>query len=168
MQTEAAVSSPLPSANALGTIFGRIVRPLWPLAAITCSILVVRDLAEVASVYLLSPVVTSVSEGLKPGVGREAQMHEIASAVGILLLAQLGFNALISLSYIWNAKLSTRLMASMRSGVYDHLQRLSFSFYDANSAGRLINRTVGDLESIHQFINMSLLWTLDIFIFVTA
>lgn len=155
-------------AETLGTIFARIVKPRWPLALLTCGILVIRDFAEVASVYLLSPVINSVSEGLKGETSTQDHLHHVFYAVGIMLAAQLALNGLISLSYIWNAKLSSRLMAAMRSGVYDHLQRLTFSFYDANSAGRLINRTVGDLQSIHSFINMSLLWTLDIFIFVAS
>lgn len=156
------------AARALKTIFARVVNPRWKLAAITCSILVVRDLAEVTSVYLLSPVINSVSEGLSAGKSSSDQLHQVFMAVIVMFVAQLVLNGLISTSYVWNAKLSSRLMAAMRASVYDHLQRLTFSFYDTNSAGRLINRTVGDLQAIHSFINMSLLWTLDIIIFVFA
>ena len=156
------------AARSLKTIFSRVVRPRWKLTLITCSVLVARDLTEVLSVYLLSPVINSVSEGLSAGKSSSEQLHQVFLAVVVMFLAQLALNALISTSYVWNAKLSSRLMAAMRSGIYDHLQRLTFSFYDANSAGRLINRTVGDLQAIHSFINMSLLWTLDIFIFVFA
>jgi ATP-binding cassette subfamily B multidrug efflux pump len=41
---------------------------------------------------------------------------------------------------------------SMRKGLFDHLQRLSFSFYDNMEAGRIMSRMTGDVNALNEFL----------------
>ena len=40
----------------------------------------------------------------------------------------------------------------IRNAMYDHLQRLPFSFYDKSQTGQLISRTTGDIDSLRRSI----------------
>jgi len=45
------------------------------------------------------------------------------------------------------------IMVTLRSQVYDKLQRLSFRFFDANATGSIINRVTGDSRAVGNFVN---------------
>jgi ATP-binding cassette subfamily B protein len=49
------------------------------------------------------------------------------------------------------------IMVTLRSQVYDKLQRLSFRFFDANATGSIINRVTGDSRAVGNFVNNVLL-----------
>jgi ABC-type multidrug transport system fused ATPase/permease subunit len=62
-----------------------------------------------------------------------------------------------SLNYL-NALLSghlihTRIVVDLRNQVYDKLQRLSFTFFDQNATGSIINRVTSDAQSVRAFID---------------
>lgn len=52
---------------------------------------------------------------------------------------------------------SQRIIYDFRSQIYDRLQAQSFEFYDKMRTGLLMNRVVGDLNAIRQFISMGYL-----------
>ena len=72
----------------------------------------------------------------------------ISIAAAGLLLVYL-FNAL--LQYIvtyWGHMLGVNIETDMRAKAFDHLQKLSFSFFDKQKTGRLVARITKDLEDI--------------------
>jgi ATP-binding cassette subfamily B protein len=56
----------------------------------------------------------------------------------------------------------------IRNAVYDRLQNVSFSFHDQMTTGQLINRALSDLQAVRNFVNASLLSTLDIGVSLAA
>ena len=46
-----------------------------------------------------------------------------------------------------------RIVVDLRHRVYDKLQRLSFSFFDINATGTIINRVTSDVQSVRAFID---------------
>jgi ATP-binding cassette subfamily B protein len=52
-----------------------------------------------------------------------------------------------------------QIVVSLRSKVYDKMQRLSFRFFDANATGTLINRVTGDVQAVRMFIEMVVVQT---------
>ena len=50
-----------------------------------------------------------------------------------------------------NAKLSTRMMKEMKEQVFDSMMKLSLSYFNNNTTGRLINRVNYDAERIRSF-----------------
>ena len=48
--------------------------------------------------------------------------------------------------------LDQRILYALRMDVFQHLQRLSMSFYDRNSVGRVMSRAQGDVEQVEDFL----------------
>ncbi|MBA3708850.1 MAG: ABC transporter ATP-binding protein [Planctomycetes bacterium] len=90
--------------------------------------------------------------GLRPPL---AWSHlEVTFAIGIGVLAMAAVRNIINyFNAIAVARLIQEIIISLRSQVYDKLQRLSFRFFDANASGSLINRVTGDVQSVRMFVD---------------
>jgi len=64
-----------------------------------------------------------------------------------------------------------QIVVSLRSQVYDKMQRLSFRFFDANATGTLINRVTGDVQAVRMFIEnvvvQTILLTISLTVYIT-
>ena len=57
----------------------------------------------------------------------------------------------------------------IRNAMYDHLQRLPFSFYDKSQTGQLVSRATGDIDSLRRFFSFVMLNIVSsIFIFLAV
>ncbi len=56
-------------------------------------------------------------------------------------------------SRIAKAVLVLRIIVDLRAKVYDKMQRLSFSFFDGNASGSIINRVTSDVQAVRMFID---------------
>ncbi|HZR39619.1 MAG TPA: ABC transporter ATP-binding protein [Ktedonobacteraceae bacterium] len=85
------------------------------------------------------------------------------SLTGLLLAAAaiLGTSALRGLFAYEQGYLSQAISAligyDLRNTLYDHLQRLSFSFHDDSETGQLMSRMTADIEAVRNFFPMGLL-----------
>ena len=78
--------------------------------------------------------------------GRDWGIILVASAV---LLAVYLLNAgLMAVVTYWGHQLGINIETEMRRRVFDHLQKLSFSFYDNSKTGNLITHVTKDLEDV--------------------
>ena len=68
-----------------------------------------------------------------------------ATGLVVLYLVNTGLMAVVT---YWGHVLGIALETEMRRRAFDHLQRLSFSFYDEQKTGHLIARVTKDLEDI--------------------
>jgi ATP-binding cassette subfamily B protein len=73
----------------------------------------------------------------------------------MILLATLGLlvvylvnTGLMAVVVYWGHKLGINIETEMRRKSFDHLQKLSFRFYDNNKTGHLLARVTKDLEEI--------------------
>ncbi len=78
------------------------------------------------------------------------------SRLGIMIAALIGIYALSECvdfgdSYIRHA-LGERFIFDLRVRLYDHLQRLSLSFYERTSTGELMSRVSNDVNALEQFV----------------
>lgn len=82
-------------------------------------------------------------------------------AAGILFLAAL--HALLRYFASMSAgRLVQDVVVSLRSEVYDKLQRLSFRFFDRHRTGEIINRVAGDVQAVRMFIDGVVVQTLSV------
>jgi ABC-type multidrug transport system fused ATPase/permease subunit len=51
---------------------------------------------------------------------------------------------------VWLQATGQAIVAQIRQEVFDHLQRLSLSFFDANPVGRLVTRVTNDVEALSE------------------
>jgi ATP-binding cassette subfamily B protein len=70
-----------------------------------------------------------------------------ACAAGLVVLYLVNTGLMAVVTY-WGHVLGIALETEMRRRAFDHLQRLSFSFYDEHKTGHLIGRVTKDLEDI--------------------
>jgi ATP-binding cassette subfamily B multidrug efflux pump len=79
--------------------------------------------------------------------------HNMRIVVVSTVLFFLTLLADFALSYTqtWlTSLLGQRVMRDIRMQIFDHLQRLSVSFFDRNPAGRLITRVTSDVETLNE------------------
>lgn len=72
----------------------------------------------------------------------------IAAAAAALFIIYLFNTALMVVVTYWGHMLGVNIETEMRRRSFDHLQKLSFRFYDNNKTGHLISRVTKDLEEI--------------------
>ncbi|HET9658779.1 MAG TPA: ABC transporter ATP-binding protein, partial [Thermomicrobiales bacterium] len=75
-------------------------------------------------------------------------LRKIVLAVAALLLVYLVNSFLMIVVTYWGHKLGIGIETEMRRRSFDHLQKLSFRFYDDNKTGHLVGRVTKDLEEI--------------------
>jgi ATP-binding cassette, subfamily B, multidrug efflux pump len=77
-------------------------------------------------------------------------MHIVVVATTLFVLALLT-EFVTSYGQTWlTSLLGQRVMRDLRMEIFDHLQRLSVSFFDRNPAGRLITRVTSDVETLNE------------------
>lgn len=72
----------------------------------------------------------------------------IAAASIALLLIYLLNSALMAIVTYWGHKLGINIETEMRRRAFDHLQKLSFRFFDNEKTGHLVARLTKDLEEV--------------------
>jgi ATP-binding cassette, subfamily B, multidrug efflux pump len=76
--------------------------------------------------------------------------HVVIASAGFLFLALVA-EFVTSYGQTWlTSLLGQRVMRDLRMEIFDHLQRLSVSFFDRNPAGRLITRVTSDVETLNE------------------
>jgi ATP-binding cassette subfamily B protein len=77
-------------------------------------------------------------------------MHVVVVCTVIFFLALLA-EFVTSYGQTWlTSLLGQRVMRDIRMEIFDHLQRLSVSYFDRNPAGRLITRVTSDVETLNE------------------
>nr|WP_319487842.1 ABC transporter ATP-binding protein [uncultured Caproiciproducens sp.] len=71
----------------------------------------------------------------------------IAAALLVMELIRLGCQYYIT---SWGHVMGARMESDMRQDLFDHLQRLSFSYYDHNNTGEMMSKLVSDLFDISE------------------
>ena len=83
--------------------------------------------------------------------GAEVQLEKLPWLAGVFV----GLAAIEGLfSYLrsaWSAKTSEGVILRLRNYLYDHLQRLPFSFHDYTKTGELIQRATSDIDALRRF-----------------
>ena len=70
-------------------------------------------------------------------------------ALGLLLMYLVRFGCQYYITYQGHV-MGARMEANMRQDLFDHLQRLSFSYYDKNNTGEMMSKLISDLFDISE------------------
>ncbi len=127
------------SARIYVRIFG-LLRPHWKLAlgALACLILA-------TALALLIPEL--IAEVVALGIGSGSLSELLLISAAVLIASILRGLAAYGQGYLSQA-LSVQIAYDLRNRIYDHLQRLSFSFHDESETGQLMSRMTVDIESV--------------------
>src|SRR6266513_1232672 len=77
-------------------------------------------------------------------------MRIVAVCTGLFFVALLAEFALSYTQTWFTSLLGQRVMRDIRMQIFDHLQRLSVSYFDRNPVGRLITRVTSDVETLNE------------------
>ncbi|RJP53530.1 MAG: ABC transporter ATP-binding protein [Anaerolineaceae bacterium] len=94
----------------------------------------------------------AIDEGIS--ANNLAALRNIVLAYLAVSLAQLGFN-------YWRVRIMSRvgqhILYDVRTAMFAHLQKLSLSFYNRYSVGRVITRVINDVGTLREFITWAVL-----------
>jgi len=157
------------------------VRPVWPLALLSCAYLAAGIATEVwitkkvgDAPNLIKDLVTAahgaagpVTSGFWAWILSDAsEPARLRQTILILVGLIVAGSVLRYLREVANIKFSMNMVFFIREAVYDKLQRVGFGFHDALSSGQLINRALSDLQNVRAFVQTALLTTLEIVLVV--
>ncbi len=106
---------------------------------------------------LLAPLITQIAidRFIAPSTRSYLSLSNRMSSVFFMSLLYFGvLVAGFALRYLQNFLLSVlgqRIMYDLRSDMFEHMQRLSLSFFDHNPVGRLMTRITNDVDALNQF-----------------
>jgi len=140
---------PGPKGAALKLLFRLLsyLKPYSALLAITLSISILTVLFQLLPPWMIRMSVDHIIYGSE-GSGL------IWIAVGLMALAVVHGAADFLRLYL-TAQLGQRTVYHIRTQLFGHLSRLSFSFYDAARTGDLVTRTTADVDTLSQFFGHS-------------
>jgi ATP-binding cassette subfamily B protein len=119
------------------------VRPYWKQVVLALFALIALTLISLSVPLIIRQV---IDQGL---VEEDAQL--LITAALILLAIGIASAVLI----YWQRYLTERIAAQvgydLRNCLYDHIQRLTFTYHDHAETGQLISRTIEDVRSIERF-----------------
>ena len=122
------------------SIFFSYYKPHWKVFALDlfCALCI-------ALVDLVFPYVSRLSmQTLLP----EGAYRTFFVVMGVLLGAYVLKAVMTFIVAYWGHLMGVRIEADIRRDLFDHMQELSFSFYDKNRTGHLMSRVTGDLFEI--------------------
>ena len=112
-------------------------------------LMVLYALCGLASPYLMSRAV-SVLENLGKGINQLDQMpYLVGGMVLMTLVGAVCLRARVRLTDISGR----RAIATLRQDLFDHIQTLSFNFFDSRSAGKIMVRVINDVNSLNDLFS---------------
>jgi len=116
--------------------------------------LIVVDAAQIAIPQFLRAAIDLINSGV-------FQWSQII----VLSLCMVGVMALVSVGrFLWRYFIngsSRRIEAELREKLFDHLQKLSWDFYQKNKIGDLMARSINDLHAVRMALGMGLVALFD-------
>jgi ATP-binding cassette, subfamily B, bacterial len=126
------------------------LRPYKGSLLVSTILAVLSQAAAIAIVLLVGEAIDSIEE--QRGTATLAWIVVAILVVGILKAAFMVGRRLIS------GKQALGIERDMREGLYAHLLRLSFGFYDRHQTGQLMSRATVDLQSVRFFLGFGLIF----------
>ena len=123
-------------------IFASYYKPHWKLFALDMACALV-----ICVIDLTFPLVSRMSmQQLLPAQAYRAFFVVMALMAAAYVLK----GGMYFIVTYWGHLLGVHIEADIRSDLFSHMQRLSFSFYDKNRTGQLMSRVTGDLFEISE------------------
>jgi ATP-binding cassette subfamily B protein len=123
----------------------RYLRPYWKFLAVSLVFLMLQ-----AGAQLLGPYITKIA------IDRYIAAKDIAGldlmALAYLGVVVFGFVALFIQTYATHYT-GQRAMHDLRMDIFSHLQKQDLAYFDRNAVGRLMTRTINDVETLNELFS---------------
>ncbi len=94
-------------------------------------------------------ILNGLTKGLFTKPGNEILRSVFLVGGGMLVLYLIRFGCQYFIT-TWGHIMGARMESNMRQDLFDHLQRLSFSYYDKNNTGKMMSKLLSDLFDISE------------------
>ncbi|MGP3956644.1 ABC transporter ATP-binding protein [Nonomuraea sp. 3N208] len=129
-------------------LLGDLLRPYRKKIALLVAIIVVSNAAGLAIPYLVS---VGIDQGIPP-ITRGSGPAVLLTVVGVILAAAVT-QALTRQAFLrLSGTIGQSTLLELRRRVFDHFQRLSLSFHERYTSGRVISRLTSDIEAIAELL----------------
>ena len=142
-------TSPVPYRRTFIRLLG-FLRPYKGSLLVSTILAVLSQAAAIAIVLLVGEAIDGIED--QRGTGTLAWVVAAILFVGVLKAAFMVGRRLIS------GRQALGIEKDMREGLYAHLLRLSFGFYDRHQTGQLMSRATVDLQSVRFFLGFGLIF----------
>lgn len=135
-------------------LLGELGRPVRGTLTLTAVLVVVSSAARAATPLLIAWAIDWGLPQVVAGVrGGEPVTGVLALVGGAYVLTALASGLLLGV-YTWlTAKASQAMLLDLRLRVFRHTQRLSLSFHERYTSGRVISRQTSDLEALRELLD---------------
>ena len=130
-------------------LFG-LVRPYRFDLLLSIALAIGAQLAGLAIPWLTGRIVDDAIRG--------EDTQQLWLLIGLILLAGALRCVLMVVRRFVAGRMAVTVEYDLRNRLYDHLQTLSFSFYDRNQTGQLMSRATVDLSAVRVFLSYGLLF----------
>jgi ABC-type multidrug transport system fused ATPase/permease subunit len=129
-------------------LLGQLLGPYRKKIALLIGIIVVSNAAGLSIPYLVSVGIDSGIPLIQKGSGASV----LLTVVGVILFAAIT-QALTRQAFLrLSGKIGQSILLELRRRVFDHFQRLSLSFHEQYTSGRVISRLTSDIEAIAELL----------------
>jgi ATP-binding cassette subfamily B protein len=126
-------------------LLSSLVRPYRKRMAVSVALLVVNTFTDLAVPLLIG---LGIDHGIKGHIGQRGIPHALVTITAILFGVML-VDAWASRAFLRVSGMTTQdVLRDLRTRVFDHTQKLSLSFYERYTSGRVIARLTSDIDSI--------------------
>lgn len=146
------MGQPLGSEENSSAVFKRLMAYLRPYKAVIA--LCVLGMVAAAGLNLIGPWLQGVAIDEFIANGDKAGLRRIIAILAIVYVAAWVSSILYARKI---AAIAQKVMATLRSQLFTHLQKLSMRFYDRNRTGDLMSRVTNDVDSIDQLLSQNLM-----------
>src|SRR5690606_7108161 len=129
-------------------LLGDLLRPHRRTLALAVALLLLQNAAAMAGPYL---VMLGIGAGIEPLTRGDASVPVAAAA---------GFAVAVTVEYVGRrwfllivGRVGQDLLLDLRQRVYRHFQRLSISFHERYTSGRMVARLTSDMDSISELVD---------------
>lgn len=129
-------------------LLGELLRPYHKMIWLLVVIVVVENAARLAVPYLVH---LGIDKGIPPILAGEGS-KTLLTVVGAVFASALIQAAARWLFLMRSGRLGQTILLGLRRRVFDHFQRLSPSFHDKYTSGRVISRLTSDVDVIDEML----------------
>ncbi|MFJ5769417.1 ABC transporter ATP-binding protein [Psychrobacillus sp. NPDC093180] len=79
----------------------------------------------------------------------------LANMIGLLIVVYVFLSVTMYLQSYWMIGIAQQTIYRLRTGLFNHLQKLPVSFFDKRQHGELMSRVTNDIENVSQTLNSS-------------
>src|SRR5262249_18990731 len=141
------------SARSTVALIVSLARPHKTSLAIVLAAMSVETVASLAAPWPLKLVIDSVSASPRP---TDWAWLSALAAAGVVAIALVDGAASYVDSY-YTEMVGQHVANDLRMRLYDHLECLSFSYYDTHETGALLSTITDDVETVQDFVSASTL-----------